>query len=441
MKKIIICFFVIIGLSACEDFVTQEPVDLILTDDAIIDAESANQAALGVYSRMQVANLWGNDVISFAGVLSDELSHSGSFPTIAEMDANDVGSSNVSADDVWRDGYIGIFQANNMLEILGSSAEIGGLTDELRTVHLGEARFARALFHFTLASFYGAIPQVETTDVIANSSLSRTSQADIYTWAAAEAAQAATELAGADWGANAQFRATQWAALALQARILLYNGDAAGAAAIADNIIENGPFSLEDDYSDLFQPSATSDEFIFVLFNSIQDQNELPFQFLPDGRFEFAVGQEFIDAHGSDPRALIELNEGDVLGRYYVNKYADLANGADNSPMFRLAEMYLIRAEGNANTPQAVSDIQALRTRAGAAAYAGSGSVDDILNERFIELSFEGHRFFDIVRTGNAVSIMSTVSGSNFVATDVILPVPQRDIDQNQALLPQNEGY
>lgn len=439
MKKILLSLSVIIALSACEEFVTQEPVDLVLTEDAIIDAASADQALLGVYSRMQVDNLWGHNVIgSHGGLLSDELEHSGSFPSFAEMDANDVTSGNVSADDVWRDAYIGVFQSNNVLEILGSEAEISGLTDAQRTIHIGEARFARALFHFTVAAFYGNVPLVETTDVSINSAIGQTGQSAIYTWVVGEAATAATELAGADWGTNQQYRATEWAALALQARALLYSGDASGAAAIADNIITNGPFSLEADYADLFQPSAVSDEFIFTLFNSVQDQNELPFQFLPDGRFEYAVGAPFFAAHGSDPRALIDLHPSDAQGRYFVNKYADLANGADNSPVFRLAEMYLIRAEGNANSASAVADINTLRTRAGAAAYTGSGSLDDILNERFIELSFEGHRFLDLVRTGRAEAVIGAVS--NFSATDGILPIPERDILLNSALV-QNPGY
>lgn len=441
MKKFIICFSVIIGMSACEEFVTQEPVDLVLTENSVIDLASANQAVLGIYSRMQVDNLWGHNIIgSHAGLLSDELQHSGSFPTFAEMDANDVGSSNTSADDVWRDAYIGVFQANNVLEILSSDAELAGLSDELRTVHLGEARFSRALFHFIVANFWGAVPQVLTTDVVENSAVSRTPQADIYAWVATEAAAAATELAAADWGANAQYRATQWAALALQARALLYNGDAAGAASVADNIITNGPHSLEADYDDLFVASAVSDEFIFTLFNSVQDQNEITFQFLPDGRFEYAVGPQWFARHSTDPRALIAQHPSDVEGRYYVNKYTDLANGADNSPVFRLAEMYLIRAEGNAGTAAAVADINTLRTRAGAPAYTGSGSVDDILNERSIELSFEGHRFQDIVRTGRADAIMSVEPGSNWTSTDALIAVPQRDIDQNQNLLPQNPG-
>ncbi len=442
MKKLIIFLSVVITMSACEEFVTKEPVDLILTENAIIDAASADQALLGAYSRLQVDNLFGHNIIgSHAGLLSDELTHSGSFPTFAEMDANDVGSSNVSSDDVWRDAYIGIFQANNVLEILGSEAEIGGLTDAMRQVHLGEARFVRALLHFIVANFWGAVPQVETTDVVANSTVARTPQADIYSWVISEAAAAATELAAADWGANNQYRATQWAALALQARALLYSGDASGAAAVADNIITNGPFSLEADYDDLFVASAQSDEFIFVLFNSVQDQNEITFQFLPDGRFEYAVGPQFLAAHQNDPRALIALHPSDAQGRYHVNKYRDLANGADNSPVFRLAEMYLIRAEGNAGTAAAVADINTLRTRAGAPAFTGSGTIDDILNERFIELSFEGHRFQDIVRTGRAEAIMGAEPGSNFAPTDVLLPVPQRDIDQNQFLLPQNAGY
>ena len=66
--------------------------------------------------------------------------------------------------------------------------------------------------------------------------------------------------------------------------------------------------------------------------------------------------------------------------------------------------------------------------------------VKTLYQERFIELSFEGHRWFDIVRTGNAATIMGAVAGSNFESTDVLMPIPQRDIQQNPNLT-QNPGY
>ncbi len=435
MKKLFIYITVISVLTSCEDFVTQEPVDQILTENTIINAASAEQAILGAYSRMQTANLYGDNVFLYSGVLSDELQHSGSFPTISEMDINDVSSANVSTDNMWQQGYTTIFQANNIIEILESGSTITGLTDEDRTLFIGEARFVRALVHFTLANFYGNVPLVETTSVEFNSSIGQSTQSEIYAYVISEAQIAATELADAP---DTQYRATAWAAKALEARAQLYAGNASAAATVANDIITNGPFSLEPDYGDLFEPATQSDEIIFALFYSAADQSGHAFQLLPNGRFEYAVGNGYITTYADDPRALWAVNPADGAGRSYVTKYTDVATGTDNSIIFRLAEMYLIRAEGGSDP---ADDINVLRARAGVDPYTGAGSLDDILAERAIELSFEGHRFFDIVRTGRAGAIMATVSNSNFnPATDGILPIPQRDIDQN-ASLNQNPGY
>ena len=397
---------------------------------------------MGIYSRLQVGNLFGNDAITFAGVLSDEMIHSGSFPTIAEMDINDINSANITSDDIWVSSYTGIYQANIVIEALDNDTEYTGLTDALRTQYLAEARFLRAFFHFVLANYYGDIPIITTSDLATNSEVTRDPRADVYALVISEASQAASDLAGVDFGSNAQFRVGEWAAKALQARALLYSGDASGAAAVADDIIENGGFSLEPSYGDLFQPGpAQSDEIIWGLFFSGTDQSGLAFQFLPDGRFEFAVSPQLQAAvEAGDERALWEQNAGDSQGRFYTTKYTDVATGTDGTIIFRLAEMHLIRAEGNLGTSQALSDINALRSRAGVSTKAGNMTIDDVLEERFVELSFEGHRWFDIARTGQADAIMSAINPSTWESTDVLLPIPNRDIQQNRNLT-QNDGY
>jgi len=449
MKKFIYIFLVgTLSFTACEDYLKQEPVDIITDDQVIIDAASAEAAILGVYSRMQTAGMFGNQLITDPGVLSDELTHSGSFPSIAEMDDNNVTAANATIDDVWQQAYTTIFQANNIIELLeGGETDIPDLSEEDKNYIIGEARFCRALAHFQLTNLWGDVPLVTTTDLAANSSISRTAASQVRQFVITEAAEAATVLQGVSYGddnADGQFRATEWAAKALQARALLYDGQVTQAGTVANDIIENGPFELASSYSSLFGGGPIkNDEIIFGFFYSALDQNGLPFQFLPSGRFEFAVSPQLLAAYSAngpdETRDLVAVNESDGAGRYYVNKYKDIATGTDGVIVFRLAEMYLIRAEANAGTASALADINTLRSRAGATP-ATSASLDDILNERFVELAFEGHRWYDLRRTNNLVSVMSNIN-SDVTANDGLLPVPQRDIQQNPNLLPQNSGY
>ena len=122
----------------------------------------------------------------------------------------------------------------------------------------------------------------------------------------------------------------------------------------------------------------------------------------------------------------------------------------------RLGEMYLIRAEARAQqgklstTSGGVADVNVLRTRAGLGLTAATapplvGLVNqaDLLTliekERVYELAFEGHRWYDLVRTARAQAVMSAFS-SNWTQKYEIWPVPIREIQSNPALT-QNSGY
>lgn len=444
MKNLYILTILAGLMASCESFLDEQPVDLITTDQVIIDAGSAETAVLGIYSRLQIDNMYGNDLVNLPAVASDEFVHSGSFPSIAEVDDNSISSNNATIDDPWLSSYTGIFQCNNVLEIVEGNEELPGFTDDTRNEILGQARFLRALLHFNLANIYGPVPLIESTDLELTSNATRTAKADVLDFVLAETRLAASELENADFENQNQFKATFWAAKALEARTLLYQGDVAGAGVVADFIIENGDFDLAETYSELFQPGPTvNNEIIFSIFFSAADQNGIAFQFLPDGRFEFAVSPQLLSAltaDADDSRAdLVALNEGDAEGRFFINKYTDVSTGTDGFVVFRLAEMYLIRAEANLGTPAAVADINAVRTRAGAAPIS-SATIDAVLNERFVEFFAEGHRWFDLIRTDNAVPVMSSIN-SGFTSDDTLFPVPNRDILQNPNLLPQNSGY
>lgn len=435
MKKLLVIFIISFGLLSCDDFLEQQPVDLITSDQLIIDGASATTAVFGLYSGLQ--GIYDNESVTHPGVLSDELDHSGSFPTIAEMDQNQVIATNVTSDNIWFQAYSTIFRANNVIENLAAKPDLTGLTDADRASLIAETRFVRALAYFNLTTLYGDVPLTETTDLTSNQVIGETSRADVYSYVISEAAAAATALAGIDFDSENQFRATEWAAKALGARANLYAGNVSAAATLADDVITNGGFALETNYEDIFVPSSSSNEIIFSIFFSIQDQSGLSFQFLPDGRFEFSVNQGLLDT--GDPRVLSAVNGGDALGRSYVTKYSDISNGSDHTIVFRLAEMYLIRAEANIGSASAINDVNALRNRAGVATISNV-TINTILDERFVELSFEGHRWYDLIRTGQVDAVMGAANPTNWQPTDALLPIPDREIRLN-ANLSQNPGY
>jgi hypothetical protein len=132
---------------------------------------------------------------------------------------------------------------------------------------------------------------------------------------------------------------------------------------------------------------------------------------------------------------------------FSVNKYSGPDQGFNNITLFRLPEMYLIRAEARArqgNLTGAAADVNVLRRRARAPELSVGNQADmltAIERERVYELAFEGHRWYDLVRTGRAGAVMSAFS-SNWREAYERWPVPQTEIQRNPALRgQQNPGY
>ncbi len=434
--KLIIVLSSILTLS-CEDFIKTEPVTIITDDLVIIDATSAEQVLLGAYSALQGANVYGNLTITNSGVLSDELIHSGSFPTVKQMDVNDILADNVTLQGYWQSYYAGIFITNVLLERIEKIT----ISASQKNVIVGQAKFLRALMLFDLVKMYGAIPLPKTTSLAELSTIPRTPAADVYTFIIAELTAAATLLDGVDYNAAGRdeqdrVKAGEWAVKALLARVNLYIGNKAAAGSFADDVIQNGGYTLPASYTTIF--SGNSTETIFEIFSSVNDQNGLAFQVRTSGRYEYAPSPQLIAAFetGDTRKAIID----DVSGaKPQVGKYKDVATGTDRTIVFRLAEMYLIRAEANIGNASADADVNLLRTRAGLAGLTNV-SLDNILQERFVELCFEGHRWNDLIRTGRVNQVMLVINPTTWKAEDALLPIPLRDIRLNPALT-QNTGY
>ncbi len=436
MKKIYITLLSI-GLifSSCEDYLEQEPVDLIGDGTVIEDLASLDAAVLGMYSSMQAGNQYGELQIFMGGILSDEMVFTGTFPTKADMSVNNVTAENVTMRGVWSSPYTTIFIANTILERAANAGEASDIAP-----FVAEAKFGRALAHMNLVKFWGAIPLATTSDVSVTSTLPRAPVADVYAQIIQDLTEAAADLpTKAD---NGTTRATQAAAQALLARAYLYSGDLTNAGTMANTVISNADYSLDTDYANIFDQTSTSDEIIFELFASVQDGNNLGFFAQPvglGGRYDYSPSPTLLAEMGTgDVRADLIVPNTDAGGVLVTNKYTDAANGTDRPPVIRLAEMYLIRAEAS----NSVADLNAIANRSGGTTYVSYNQAN-MLQERKLELAFEGHRWHDIVRTGQADAILSALKPASWNPTDVLLPIPQRELDQNPTLTAadQNPGY
>ncbi|MCK5702106.1 MAG: RagB/SusD family nutrient uptake outer membrane protein, partial [Cyclobacteriaceae bacterium] len=251
--------------------------------------------------------------------------------------------------------------------------------------------------------------------------------------------------------------ATNGAVKALLARYYLYTENWPEAEKYATDVIEgNGTkeYILEEEFESAVADFST--ESIFEIVYSANDNPGTSTNFsinnLFVGRREIIPSSEMVLAlqnDGGDRNVVLEFDG--INARGSDNGWTIVRYGPfDNIQLFRLAEMYIIRAEARAQqnnisgTKSAESDINKIRERAGVPLIQGTSKNQMLLaieNERRMELCFEGHRWFDLIRTGRAKTVMDEFT-SNWTEKDELWPIPLREITNNPSLKDaQNPGY
>ena len=423
----------VLSLQAC-DFLDQAPETQL--DEAIVfdDVSGAEAAINGAYNRTQGPM---DDFVVFSSLAADFSQHTGSFPSWTEIDTHNIPTNNVEASQQYIGWYALVDQANILIESVQGTP---GLDDTRANAIQGEAYALRAFAYHNLVRWFGGVPLVLASDVdLENTDIARSSKDEVYDQIIADLRQA-EGLVSASRSVGFVDRDV---VRALLARVLLYDEQYDEAGVIAAEIAAKYPLvTLEALYQ-----SLNSTESIWELQYTVDDGNSMAFFAFPSaagGRFEYGPTPQAVAAYETgDGR--IPVNFVTVGGGTRIGKYFRINNGDDHHFILRGAEMILIQAEvaARANQPaQAVALVNQIRARAGAVAVdpttitSGNVALDLVLAERARELSYEGHRWHDLVRTGRAVNTLATLSDENFTRW----PIPQRELDIN-SLLVQNAGY
>jgi hypothetical protein len=428
-----------VSLSAC-DFLEKEPQASLSSELIFNDPAGAEAAINGAYSQVQGPT---DDYIMFAALASEIAQHTGSFPSWSEVDNHQVATNNAEAQGQWTGWYSAINQANIILENIGNAEDL----DPERAAEIrGEALAIRAYSYHNLVKWFGGVPLIFNGAVdFDNLDVARSSEDEVYAQIITDLREAINLVA--DVRANAFI--DKDAARALLARVLLFDGQYEEAGQIARDVISRHP--LAPAYTSLFD-GLGNDEVLWGLQYTVSDSNALAFFALIGGRYEYGPTQEAFDYFNeqeTDERFDITFGTEPGQETIVITKYDDAVNGTDPVYILRSAEMYLIAAEAAAragNFDEAVDFVNDLRERAGISLLDNNDGQDDvdsvdeaidlILAERVRELAYEGHRWFDLVRTNRAVALLPTLTQENFTRW----PIPRREIDLNQALV-QNPGY
>lgn len=434
MKKIyiIIALISILVCSGCEEWLDVQPTRSLSPEVAIQDKEGLMNGITGCYDAMQSASYYGRTMFNMGELASDNAYNGGTIKEYGQFNNNSILADNATIEGTWSSIYTAINRAN---AILAEIDRLEDLSDEEKDAFRAELYFLRALHYFNLLRTYGDVPaKFEATTDLTTINTPLSSVSEILSLINTDLEFAEGKITG-----TSKTRATNWALLALQSKIALFSGDYTAAISKATEVIDDGPFMMEEAYENLFLQEI-SDESIFEVDFTETDKNRLAEYYLPNqltGRYEVAPEEGLISAFGAEDSARLNATIKYVEGTPYAGKYTDISLGGDNVYVFRLAEMYLIRAEANAMLGQNLNavqdDINEVRSRADLA-NTGAGTYEElklaIEEERRFEFAFEGHRWYDLVRTGRAISVLPNIS----TADQYLFPIPLAETTANEAI-------
>jgi hypothetical protein len=441
--------------AGCEKFMdVAPPTDLRAAAFVFSTDATATATVTGIYGRLVDYQDQFSD-FSFSlypGLLADELNSTAAVNSTRDpFQYNTLLVSNSMVAAFWKRGFERVYQANACIEGLEQATT---LTDTVRTQLLAESRLMRAFFYDHLVNLFGEVPLETTTDYKRNEVMPRAPVAELYAFMIADASYAAIHLPS--WrNTRVRFRPSREAAYALLAKLYLYQGDWSNANRYATKVIEMEEYGLEPNLQQVF--AVTSNEAIWQLGSTAGvSLVQQALAYIAPGetvRPQVAVSQSLLQAFEPNDRrkeSWLKSSKAGGATWYYPYKYKQRTgvNTSECITLFRLAELYLLRAEALARQQQlsaALSDLERIRHRAGLLPPDPAATQQQLLQaiarERRIELMFEwGNRWYDLNRTGAADTVLLKEKGAYWQTTDLLLPVPEEEILRNSRL-EQNPGY
>ena len=473
--KLLIAASLLIMAMSCKKVIESNETDLIAGATALKTVTNCEQAVIGAYGGFATEM----DIL-LNSVLSDEVKTAGEFYNASSTHEWAYSSTDVGI----RDNYTAIVpqyrtidRINRVLEALpvADSTVAGDITKKARL--RGEGLFLRAFCHFQLFRYYCgvynatgvAMPYLEKSSLDPQA---RIAMAPYFQKMNADITEAKTLLPNNLTDIN---RATVAAANGLHARIALYMNDWVNAEAYSTAYINALPLAARANFpgiwtdantnevayqiirttgnriGSLFRGTSAGPSNIGQVFWIPTDKLWNTYDQVNDVRFGAYMKNEPLLAAAAPPR------QPRLITKYAGTTYGSINENVNNAKVFRTGEMYLIRAEARAEQNKftgansAESDINALRA-ARISGYANvtfaskQEAIDATLSERFKELPFEGHRFWDLKRRGLPVSRIPaeapTAASATLAAGSYLflLPIPLTEMQANKAMT-QNPGY
>ncbi|GAB3657232.1 RagB/SusD family nutrient uptake outer membrane protein [Echinicola sediminis] len=489
---------IVLSITGCDETFLNVPPKHFQTDGNFYRTEAEfEQATIAVYSALQkyVESAYILEETRSDNTMPDQLLDGGQLgggPQLNFIDQFTMDSGANAVRNAWNLIYDAIKDINFTLFFLAGA----DLDEEFAKRTEAELKFLRAYFHFVAVRYWGDTPLVlePITSAEQAFAITRTSSEEVYKAIISDANFALSVLPDA-FPSSEKGRVTKGAARMLLAKVYLTVKDYANAEIQLNDIIESNQYGLLTQYADVFDPSNKNHvESIFeVQFKegSEGESSSFIYSFAPIGsRGIVVVGPDGGGGRNIPTNSIVNAYEPNDLRKdvsiaffdrnpspvWYIKKYdhdadPDFARTPDNWPLYRYADVLLMQAEViNEQGYQIGKPFELLnmvRVRAGLPVLTPLDLPDQasfraaIAQERRVELAFENHRWFDLVRTGKAIEVITahgaeelanpTMPSSDIVgiepesyvitAEELLYPIPVRELEVSPNLLPQNPGY
>ena len=498
--KILSIVVITATLASCKKWVDYNPKeDFAITDLDYLKSESDYRTmAISVYTPLQWLNqiVPIGDIASDNAVAGGE--NASDVPALQEIDDYTHKPVNSVLTEIWSSAYEGINRANYMhqyknLNKAGEKVDFAG-----KDALYGEIYFMRAYYYFTLVKTFGDVPFFieKRLDIADNKTLSRTAKATVYKQIETDLTNAISVLPAVQ---AQKGRITKYAAQALLGKVYLYQNKFDLAASTLETVINSNAFTLVSNFGAMYlKDGENGAESIFeIQYSNASPYYNWSYEKRGQGNYAvqqcgirslngsadmpYAPGwstnlptQNLANAYTTgDKRKTVTVldieaykNANPSYGiTYQVAPYKNTGlynqkylprkgetsgqvelNYGNNQRIIRFADVLLMAAEANnkataANDTKAQTYLNLVRRRAfGDNAHdvsaTGTSLYDAILNERRLELAMEGDRFFDLVRTGKAASVLAP---KFVVGKHEVFPIPQTEVDISG--LTQNPNY
>lgn len=473
-------------------FLDEQPIDRLTTTNFYTDEKDAQAAVDAVYG--QLRSIYVRNMFILCDLPTDVMKNGLGMPNpfLQDLEYLRHNSENTFVKQMWDLNYSGIMKANAAINNIPNIT----MRTELQERYIAEAKFLRGLFYFNLVRFFGDVPLVEKLETINDAIGPRIAKEKVYDFIISDLSEAESILPlHGEYSSSEIGRATKGAAKILLGKVYLTKGDHNSAKSKLAEVIENESkygYGLHQNYGynwdldkqtgieavfyieykpaplpsngamDLIGPKYSIPKPIGV---SNSNEADIPTQELYDSFMENDSRRDVnLKLDFKNPKTGEVLTSSIPLFGKYYQEGLELANQCEiNFHIIRYADAILMYAEALNELGESVNAhkfINRIRERAfgNNSANLTGLSQDEfraaILNERFLEFAFEGHRWFDLARTGTFVERMKAHSAyeanvaesnkteiaKNLKDYMILMPIPQQEIDLNEELV-QNPGW